>query len=164
MMTMKMAVRQVRRRLQQLGISINVRVRYSSIGLCAYCSADGVWITIPKCQVVRLLWNADGVYRTIFHEFGHAFAQCYRVRLKKMGIKRIFGDLDCQYPSMLTLFNYRFGIKSEPYISAYAQSHPSEDFAETFAFVVQHGLQPPSVKNKVLQRKLDFMVKVLISK
>jgi hypothetical protein len=65
------------------------------------------------------------------HEVGHAIDNAYRLRLRRRR-QQIFGPSYMQYPDYYTPKPY-----SKSYVlhldSWYAQSHPDEDFAETFA-------------------------------
>src|ERR687895_991861 len=65
------------------------------------------------------------------HEAGHAIDNAYRLRTR-LRRQRVFGPSYIQYPDYYTPKPY-----SKSYVlhldSWYAQSHPDEDFAETFA-------------------------------
>ena len=65
------------------------------------------------------------------HEAGHAVDNAYRLRMR-LRRQRVFGPSYMQYPDYYTPKPY-----SKSYVlhldSWYAQSHPDEDFAETFA-------------------------------
>ena len=65
------------------------------------------------------------------HEAGHAIDNAYRLR-NRLRRQRVFGPSYMQYPDYYTPKPY-----SKSYVlhldSWYAQSHPDEDFAETFA-------------------------------
>jgi hypothetical protein len=65
------------------------------------------------------------------HEAGHAIDNAYRLRMRARR-QRVFGPSYMQYPDYYTPKPY-----SKSYVlhldSWYAQSHPDEDFAETFA-------------------------------
>jgi hypothetical protein len=65
------------------------------------------------------------------HEAGHAIDNAYRLRTR-LRRQRVFGPSYMQYPSYYTPKPY-----SKSYVlhldSWYSQSHPDEDFAETFA-------------------------------
>jgi hypothetical protein len=65
------------------------------------------------------------------HEAGHAIDNAYRLRMR-LRRQRVFGPSYMQYPTYYTPKPY-----SKSYVlhldSWYAQSHPDEDFAETFA-------------------------------
>jgi len=69
--------------------------------------------------------------RILRHESGHAIDNAYRLRLRRQR-RRIFGSPSKPYPEFYTPKPY-----SRSYVlhldSWYAQSHPDEDFAETFA-------------------------------
>lgn len=69
--------------------------------------------------------------RLLRHEAGHAYDTAYRLHARKRW-KRLFGDFRKPYPRY-----YRPKPGSEKYVLHldwwYAQSHPAEDFAETFA-------------------------------
>jgi hypothetical protein len=69
--------------------------------------------------------------RILRHEAGHAIDNAYRLRLRRQR-RRIFGSPKKPYPEFYTPKPY-----SRLYVlhldASYAQSHPDEDFAETFA-------------------------------
>ena len=69
--------------------------------------------------------------RILRHESGHAIDNAYRLRLRRQR-RRIFGLPSKPYPEFYTPKPY-----SRSYVlhldAWYAQSHPDEDFAETFA-------------------------------
>jgi hypothetical protein len=65
------------------------------------------------------------------HEVGHAIENGYRLRLRKQR-RKIFGKSSVPYPEYYSPRPYSksFVLHLDPW---YAQSHPDEDFAETFA-------------------------------
>ena len=69
--------------------------------------------------------------RILRHEAGHAIDNAYRLRLRRQR-REVFGSPSTPYPEFYTPKPY-----SKSYVlhldSWYAQSHPDEDFAETFA-------------------------------
>lgn len=69
--------------------------------------------------------------RLLRHESGHVYETAYRLG-RRPTWKRVFGNASKPYPR-----NYRIRPISKNYVLHldwwYAQSHPSEDFAETFA-------------------------------
>src|SRR3954468_7138045 len=69
--------------------------------------------------------------RILRHEAGHALDNAFRLRLKRQR-REIFGNPSTPYPEFYTPKPY-----SKSFVlhldSWYAQSHPDEDFAETFA-------------------------------
>jgi hypothetical protein len=75
--------------------------------------------------------NARGMMRILRHEAGHALDNAYRLRRRKVW-REVFGPASLPYPH-----RYRARPGSRRYVHHlgewYAQSHPTEDFAETFA-------------------------------
>ena len=73
----------------------------------------------------------DWCMKILRHEAGHAIDNAYRLRTR-LRRQRVFGPSYMQYPDYYTPKPY-----SKSYVlhldSWYAQSHPDEDFAETFA-------------------------------
>lgn len=69
--------------------------------------------------------------RILRHEAGHAIDNAYRLR-RRVRRQRLFGPSSQDYPEFYTPRPY-----SKSYVmhleESYAQSHPDEDFAETFA-------------------------------
>ncbi|MEO8443894.1 MAG: hypothetical protein ABI567_02685 [Gammaproteobacteria bacterium] len=84
----------------------------------------------------RLMHEVEGgnnpwLRRILRHETGHALDNAYRLRRRK-GWRQAFGPATRPYP-----VGYRPRTTSRKYVMHlghwYAQSHPTEDFAETFA-------------------------------
>jgi hypothetical protein len=75
--------------------------------------------------------NARWLMRILRHEAGHALDTAYRLRRRKRW-REVFGHASRPYPS-----RYRARPGSRRYVHHlgewYAQAHPTEDFAETFA-------------------------------
>lgn len=75
--------------------------------------------------------NARWLQRILRHETGHALDNAYRLRLRKRW-RQVFGPASRPYPT-----RYAPRTTSKSFVMHlghwYAQSHPSEDFAETFA-------------------------------
>jgi hypothetical protein len=75
--------------------------------------------------------NARWFMRILRHEAGHALDNAYRLRRRKRW-REVFGPASLQYPA-----RYKARPGSRRYVHHlgewYAQSHPTEDFAETFA-------------------------------
>ena len=75
--------------------------------------------------------NARWLMRILRHEAGHALDNAYRLRRRKCW-RDVFGPASLPYPH-----RYRARPGSRRYVHHlgewYAQSHPTEDFAETFA-------------------------------
>ncbi len=79
--------------------------------------------------------NANWLTRIMRHEFAHALDNAYRIRRRKEW-RETFGDPDRRYPNV-----YRPRPASRDFVLHlghwYAQSHPTEDWAETFAVWMQ---------------------------
>ena len=75
--------------------------------------------------------NARWLMRILRHEAGHALDSAYRLRRRKCW-REVFGPASLPYPH-----RYRARPGSRRYVHHlgewYAQAHPTEDFAETFA-------------------------------
>jgi hypothetical protein len=75
--------------------------------------------------------NARWLMRILRHEAGHALDNAYRLRRRKVW-RELFGPASRPYPR-----RYRARPGSRRYVHHlgewYAQAHPTEDFAETFA-------------------------------
>ena len=80
--------------------------------------------------------NANWMMRIMRHEVGHALDNAFRLRRRK-GWRKTFGKASQRYPTV----SYRVRPASRNYVLHlghwYAQSHPTEDFAETFAVWLQ---------------------------
>ena len=79
--------------------------------------------------------NAKWMMRIMRHEAGHALDTAYRLRRRKRW-REVFGPASLPYPD-----SYRARPGSRRYVhhlgNWYAQAHPTEDFAETFAVWLQ---------------------------
>ena len=75
--------------------------------------------------------NSRELLRILRHEAGHALDNAYRLRRRKRW-REVFGPASLQYPA-----RYKARPGSRRYVHHlgewYAQAHPTEDFAETFA-------------------------------
>lgn len=108
-------------------------------------SPDGVpgiavpfYLAHPRLERLerRIMKEAEGansrwLMRILRHEAGHALDNAYRLRRRKRW-REVFGPASLQYPA-----RYKARPGSRRYVHHlgewYAQSHPTEDFAETFA-------------------------------
>ena len=81
--------------------------------------------------------NAESLMKILRHEAGHAVDTAYRLRRRKAW-RETFGPASRRYPR-----HYRPRPGSRRFVqhldSWYAQSHPTEDFAETFAVWLKPG-------------------------
>jgi hypothetical protein len=127
--------------LEARGISFHPHVWLSE----EWFSPDGVpglaipfYLAHPRLERLerRIMREAEGgntrwFMRILRHEAGHALDNAYRLRRRKRW-REIFGPASLQYPA-----RYKARPGSRRYVHHlgewYAQSHPTEDFAETFA-------------------------------
>jgi hypothetical protein len=94
--------------------------------------------------------------RILRHEAGHAIENAYRIR-RLRSRQRIFGRSSDPYPKYYSPRPY-----SRSYVRHldvwYAQSHPDEDFAETFAvWLTPNSLWADRYKGWPVMRKLHYM-------
>ncbi len=79
--------------------------------------------------------NSNWLMRILRHEAGHAIDNAYRLR-RQSRWREVFGPSSLPYPN-----RYRARPGSRRYVHHlgdwYAQAHPTEDFAETFAVWLQ---------------------------
>ena len=134
-------VRRLYRELDKRQISFRPHVWFSE----EWFSPDGVpgiavpfYLAHPRLERLerRLMRNVEGgsaesAMRILRHEAGHAIDTAYRLRRRKRW-REIFGPASLPYPD-----TYKARPGSRRYVQHlgewYAQSHPCEDFAETFA-------------------------------
>ena len=127
--------------LEQRGILVRPHVWLSE----EWFSPDGVpgiavpfYLAHPRLErlerrIMRAAEGADSRWfmRILRHEAGHALDNAYRLRRKRRW-REIFGPASLQYPA-----HYKARPGSRRYVHHlgewYAQAHPTEDFAETFA-------------------------------
>jgi hypothetical protein len=134
-------VRRLYSELETRGIRFHPHVWLSE----EWFSPDGVpgiaipfYLAHPRLERLerRIMREAEGgnarwFMRILRHEAGHALDNAYRLRRRKRW-REVFGPASLQYPA-----RYKARPGSRRYVHHlgewYAQSHPTEDFAETFA-------------------------------
>jgi hypothetical protein len=87
---------------------------------------------LERSQLFEVEGGDEGwCLKILRHEVGHAIENAYRLRRKKLR-RAIFGSTTEPYPEYYSPRPYSksFVLHLDPW---YAQSHPDEDFAETFA-------------------------------
>ena len=90
---------------------------------------------LAKLEEAQMLEVEGGEYewcmRILRHEAGHAIDNAFKLRLRRQRLK-VFGSYKKPYPESYTPRPYskRFVLHLDAW---YAQSHPDEDFAESFA-------------------------------
>jgi putative zinc-binding metallo-peptidase len=98
--------------------------------------------------------------RIMRHETGHAIQHAYRLNLRRRW-QRLFGKSSTTYPDY-----YRPNPASRRYVQHlrlwYAQSHPDEDFAETFAVWLDPGsMWATRYAGWPALRKLEYMDRLM---
>jgi hypothetical protein len=164
------AMREIRRSLAARGIRFRPHVWLSE----EWFSPDGVpgiavpfYMAHPRLQRLERRFmgeveggNANWLTRILRHEVAHALDNAYRLRRRKAW-RRTFGRASRPYPDI-----YRPRPASHDFVLHlghwYAQSHPTEDFAETFAV----WLQPRARWRREYQgwpalRKLEYVDKLM---
>ena len=94
--------------------------------------------------------------RILRHEVGHAIDNAYRLQRRRKR-QRLFGLSSTPYPEYYTPKPYSksFVIHLDPW---YAQSHPDEDFAETFAvWLTPHSFWRKRYADWPALKKLEYM-------
>jgi hypothetical protein len=100
--------------------------------------------------------NARWLARILRHETGHALDNAYRLRRRKRW-RTVFGPASRPYPT-----SYAPHPASRRFVMHlghwYAQSHPTEDFAETFAvWLAPHSTWKSDYENWPALRKLRYV-------
>jgi len=104
--------------------------------------------------------DAESCLRILRHEAGHAIDNAYQLRRRPIR-RRLFGNPSIDYPEYYTPKPY-----SKSFVQHldhwYAQSHPDEDFAETFAvWLDPQGMWATRYAGWPAQRKLEYMDKLM---
>ncbi len=134
-------VRRLYADLERRGLSLRPHIWLSE----EWFSPDGVpgiavpfYLAHPRLERLerRVMGEAEGgnsrlLLRILRHEAGHALDNAYRLRRRRRW-REVFGPASRPYPA-----RYRARAGSRRYVHHlgewYAQAHPTEDFAETFA-------------------------------
>jgi hypothetical protein len=94
------------------------------------------------------------------HEVGHAIENAFRLRLRKQR-RKVFGRSSEPYPEYYSPRPYSksFVLHLDPW---YAQSHPDEDFAETFAvWLTPNSQWQERYKGWKALKKLEYMEQLM---
>jgi len=106
--------------------------------------------------------DAETCMKILRHEAGHAIDNAYQIR-RRPTRRRIFGDPKIEYPEYYTPKPY-----SKSFVQHldhwYAQSHPDEDFAETFAvWLDPQSMWATRYAGWPAQRKLEYVDRLMRS-
>lgn len=119
---------------------------------------------LERLERVQLLEVEGGdeawCLKILRHEVGHAIENAFRLRLRKER-KRIFGKTSVPYPEYYSPKPYSksFVLHLDAW---YAQSHPDEDFAETFAvWLTPHAQWRERYQGWPALRKLQYIERLM---
>jgi hypothetical protein len=119
---------------------------------------------LAKLELAQMLevegGDVDSCLRILRHEAGHVVDNAYRLRRRRTR-RRIFGNPSTEYPEYYTPKPY-----SRSFVLHlghwYAQSHPDEDFAETFAvWLDPHSMWGVRYSGWPALRKLEYVDRVM---
>jgi hypothetical protein len=104
--------------------------------------------------------DPESCLRILRHEAGHAIDNAYQLQ-RRPTRRRLFGDPNTEYPEYYTPKPY-----SKSFVQHldhwYAQSHPDEDFAETFAvWMDPQSMWATRYAGWPAQRKLEYMDRLM---
>lgn len=135
------AVRQLLREMSAAGLRHRPHVWFSDewftpdrvggIGIPFYLAHERL-CRLERSQMLEVEGGTyDWSMRLLRHEAGHAIDNAYRLH-RRRDYRRLFGDYHAPYPDSYRPRPYsrRFVVHLDMW---YAQAHPAEDFAETFA-------------------------------
>lgn len=120
----------------------------------------------PEDHVIYLNWAdntfADRLYKryckrsekknmSFYHELAHAFCEIYQIGNGDL-VPELFGDFSADYCDE-SLVQSRHFHNHVDFLTLYGQTHPEEDFADCFAFLVSN--------NNVISGRERFSDKVL---
>jgi len=121
---------------------------------------------LAKLELTQMLevegGTAESCLQILRHEIGHAIDNAYHLRRRRMR-RRLFGHPDVDYPEYYTPKPY-----SKSFVQHldhwYAQSHPDEDFAETFAvWLDPQSMWASRYAGWPALRKLEYLDRVMRS-
>jgi hypothetical protein len=115
---------------------------------------------LEKLELIQMLEVEGGTgewcMRILRHEAGHAIENAYRLR-RLRSRQRIFGRSSAPYPRYYSPRPYSRSFVRHLDVW-YAQSHPDEDFAETFAvWLTPNSLWAERYREWPVMRKLQYM-------
>ena len=121
---------------------------------------------LAKLELAQMLevegGAAESCLRILRHEAGHAIDNAYQLRRRRTR-RQLFGSPTVEYPEYYTPKPY-----SKSFVQHldhwYAQSHPDEDFAETFAvWLDPNSMWSTRYAGWPAQRKLEYMQRLMRS-
>lgn len=115
---------------------------------------------LAKLELTQMLevegGTTDWCLRILRHEAGHAIENAYKIRRRKIR-QQIFGKSSQRYPLYYSPRPYSRSFVHHLDVW-YAQSHPDEDFAETFAvWLTPHSGWEERYRGWPVQKKLQYV-------
>ena len=119
---------------------------------------------LAKLELAQMLevegGDPEGCLRILRHEAGHAIDNAYQLQ-RRPTRRRLFGNPATEYPEYYTPKPY-----SKSFVQHldhwYAQSHPDEDFAETFAvWLNPYSMWASRYAGWPAQRKLEYLDRLM---
>lgn len=117
-----------------------------------------------RSHVIHVRWTPENS-DLLFHELGHFFLDVHHGKLvPAKTFDKLFGDLEEPYDSpLLNVPGLRhLPARYEGFVSRYAEIHPEEDWAETFALVmgfIRRNKDLELTGDRLLDRKILFIEK-----
>jgi hypothetical protein len=111
-----------------------------------------------ETPAIHVRLSAPDQKKMALHEIGHHFlAEEWGKRVSPAKFKKLFGNINKDYDTSSWLFIARYlPATKDGFVSLYAQYHPEEDWAETFADVMLEG-GPCDYDDDLLNEKAEFV-------
>ncbi len=93
------------------------------------------------------------IQKLLRHEMGHAFDHAYMINTQK-SFEKIFGSPKGPYRSAVLTQDYVTNLPA-----GYGSIHPTEDFAETFAFCIDPSPMNRTNLSALARKKIEFVNK-----
>lgn len=119
-------------------------------------------IYINETLIARVTKRIMGrVGSSLYHEVGHAVFERMDI-INCEEANELFGDFEEDYEGTWGLIKSSMYSEREGYISKYAQSHPEEDFAECFAYLMERNNRiPKTMRDKEILAKLKYVKRII---
>lgn len=147
------AVDRARRQMRRAGIRKLKPLYYISTGYGCVAGTQnislGFWDANEELRTLHAMfqdrvYSTKEIYQVVTHEVGHAFNYAYKL-YRRQDFRRIFkvkGHFFNSYPTTEYFYSGPVNPWSRDYVNPlgdhYAQTHPDEDFAETFEYYLSH--------------------------
>jgi hypothetical protein len=146
----------VRAELAELGVKVPFRVSTWRGYSASYTCGTGISMSLWRSLQVYLPGGEEAFKSTLRHEIGHVFEEHNRDKLVRLGLEKVFGDMDEGYTGYEFLVA-PFSCAGAEHVTSYARTHPAEDFADTFRYVVENGIRDIDRYGEALRRKILFV-------